>query len=145
MRSGKMERSEYVQYLFDLKCQTSLGERLRELLILATHDDFAIELMAGKINLSALCRALQCDRQLFYTGRGNDELAALVTWANSHLAQLNPPKRLSTTKPKKTRSRYKSEFQRLAAENSNLRADLLRLSSIEDCLLSGKIISLPPC
>lgn len=140
-----MERSEYVQYLFDLKCQTSLGERLRELLILATHDDFAIELMAGKINLSALCRVLQCDRQLFYPGRGNEELAGLVTWANLHLAQLNPPRRPSATKPKKARSRYKSEFQTLAAENSNLRADLMRLSSIEDCLLSGKIISLPLC
>lgn len=140
-----MERSEYVQYLFDLKCQTPLGERLRELLILATHDDFAIEMMAGKINLSALCRALQCDRQLFYPGRGNDELVALVTWANSHLAQLNPPRHSSATKPKKARSRYKSEFQTLAAENSNLRSGLMRLYSIEDRLLSGKIISLPPC
>lgn len=145
MRSGTMERSEYIKHLFDLKCQTSLAERLRELLIIAAHDDFAIEMIGGKINVSALCRTLQCDRQLFYPGRGNDELASLVTWANSNLAQLNQHSQPSTTKPKKARSRYKSEFQRLAAENSKLRVDLLKLSSIEECLLSGKIISLPSC
>lgn len=144
MRSGKMEKSEYIQYLFDLKCHTSLGERLRELLIFAVHNDFAVEMVGGKINLSALCRTLQCDRQLFYPGRGNEELAGLITWANSNITQLNQHSQ-SSTKSKKTRSRYKSEFQRLATENSKLRADLLKFSSIEECLLSGKIISLPPC
>lgn len=137
-----MERSEYIQYLFDLKCNTPTGEMLREILMRAAHDDFAIERIGGKINLSALCRSLQCDRQLFYKGRGNDELANLIAWANSNFAQFN---QRSSAKPKKARSRYKSEFQRLAADNSKLRADLLKLSSIEEFLLSGKIISLPPC
>lgn len=137
-----MERSEYIQYLFDLKCNTPTGEMLREILMRAAHDDFAIERIGGKINLSALCRSLQCDRQLFYKGRGNDELANLIAWANSNFAQFN---QRSSAKLEKARSRYKSEFQRLAADNSKLRADLLKLSSIEEFLLSGKIISLPPC
>ncbi|MFJ2385892.1 hypothetical protein [Pseudomonas koreensis] len=140
-----MEKSEYIQYLFDLKCQTSLGERLRELLILDASDDFGIEMVSGKINLSALCRTLQCDRQLFYPGRGNEELASLIAWANSNPAQLNQRSQHISGKPKKARSRYKSEFQRLATENSKLRADLLKFSSIEESLLNGKIISLPPC
>lgn len=46
-----MERSEYIKHLFDLKCQTSLAERLRELLIIAAHDDFAIEMIGGKIKV----------------------------------------------------------------------------------------------
>ena len=145
MRSGKMEKSEYVQHLLELECKTTLAERLRQLLILAAHNDFAVEIIGGKINLSALCRVLQCDRQLFYPGRGNDELAGLVTWANSSFAKLNQPSQPSASKPRKTRSRYKSEFQRLATENSKLRADLLKFSSIEENLLSGKIVCLPPC
>ena len=140
-----MERSEYIQYLFDLKCNSPTGEMLREILMRAAHDDFAIERIGGKINLSALCRSLQCDRQLFYKGRGNDELANLIAWANSNFAQFNQRSQRGSAKPKKARSRYKSEFQRLAADNSKLRADLLKISSIEECLLSGKIISLPPC
>jgi hypothetical protein len=140
-----MEISDSILYLLDLKLGNDLSERLRDHFIAVLQGSSELATIGGKINLSVLARTLKCDRQLFYFGRGNIEIYQLVTWANLNIAPVLNVIPQQNTKPNPSRSRYKGAYRKLTIENTKLKNDILKLSYIEDCLLSGKIISLPPC
>lgn len=140
-----MDLSDLILYLLDLRLEKPLSDRLRNHLIAVLQGSSELRLIEGKINLSVLARELKCDRQLFYSGRGNIEVFQLVKWANLNIAPVINVTPRQSPKPKSSRSRYKSAYRKLTNENINLRNQILKLCYIEDCILSGKIISLPPC
>lgn len=140
-----MEKCEYLEKLLKIECSSALARRFKDLLVRTAQADASLEKLNGKLNISSLSRILECDRQLFYPGRGNAELVSLINLANLADDLTGQDHQQAPKTSKKARSRYKTEFQRLADENSRLKLQLSKFSWIDECLSNGKVISLPPC
>ncbi|WP_448118186.1 hypothetical protein [Pseudomonas serbica] len=141
-----MEENELLTYLSDLKCIALAAEKVRFYLLSNLRSTDQISTNVARLNISALSTHTAIDRQLFYKGRGPEELINLVTWANTYYVPFILSKKIGTTKVKiKKTNKYELDAKRLAAENLLLKAEIKKLEHIRSLILSNKPLIIEPC
>lgn len=141
-----MEENELFTYLSDLKCNALAAEKVRFYLLSNLQSTDQISTKTARLNISALATHTSVDRQLFYKGRGPEELISLVNWANTYYAPFILSQKIGTTKVKiKKSNKYELAAKRLAAENLLLKAEIKKLEHIRSLILSNKPVIIEPC
>ena len=135
-----MRVNKLISSLKALEISVTKADQLRWALIRYLESGKSLPTHNDKINLSALAALMNCDRQLFYPGRGNKSFIAIAAEINNYLERNRTPRQ------RDARCKHGDATRQMIDSLSNeviaLREELARANQIEEMALSGMHIVL---